>query len=68
MLSNSILFQDLMIGHLVNAHGTFIIHELQHLNDSIKELNITVEVFKKFITTIVTPLLIISGLTTGVRS
>jgi len=64
MFSNSILFQDLLLGPLVNAHisgGVTVIAEMQHLVSAIEGL-------KEFITRIVTPILIISGLATGVRS
>lgn len=64
MFLNSILFQDLLLAPLVNAHisgGVTVIAEMQHLVSGIEGL-------KEFITKIVTPLLIISGLSAGVRS
>lgn len=68
MLSNSILFQDLILAPLINDHGMLVIHEVQHLTTAINALIVIVGQFKGFITQIVTPLLIISGLATGVRS
>ena len=61
MFTNSILFQELMLAAPGDSDVVLLMAGLQGLVTA-------VENFESFITKIVTPLLIVSGLATGVRS